>query len=68
MSSLRDVLYRYKEQFAWALKDAHAGNREAGLRNFSGTFSRMSRFTVSGLMTSGCGRTGRAARVYRIPG
>ena len=30
MSSLRDVLYRYKEQFAWTLKDAHAGLREKG--------------------------------------
>ena len=30
MSSLRDVLYRYKERYAWTLKDTHAGNTEKG--------------------------------------
>ena len=30
MSSLRELLYRYKEHYAWSVKDAHAGLREKG--------------------------------------
>ena len=30
LSSLRELLYQYKEYYAWSVKDAHAGLREKG--------------------------------------